>query len=144
MGDVEKILFVDDDASIRAAFRRTLRGMGFDVDLAEGSEAAQVLAANAAYAIVVTDFRMPGEDGLDVIDKLRPLLPDSTFVLMSAELDLQLAMDAINEHAVSFVVRKPWDREELMSTLKRAVELHWERVAQRHVQQAAAQQARPK
>ena len=55
-----RILFVDDDRGVRTAFARTLRNQDYDVDLADGLEEAIALASQHHYAVIASDYRMPG------------------------------------------------------------------------------------
>lgn len=130
----ERILFVDDDPPVRTAFARSLRLDGMDVDVAEGADKARSLAAEAPYAVIATDYRMPDVDGLQLIGDLRPLQPYATYMLVSGECDLELAIEAVNEHAVGYVITKPWDVHELASLLRRGIEGYWERLTQAAVQ----------
>lgn len=134
MEQSERILFVDDDKPVCSAFSRSLRGHGFEIDLAEGPEEAIKAVENTRYAVIATDYRMPMMNGLELIGKLRPQQPDATYMLVSGECDLDLALEAVNEHAVSYVICKPWDTGELVSVLRRSIEGHWERSGQRRIQ----------
>lgn len=130
----ERILFVDDDAPVRTAFARSLRATGLNVDLADTPESALELAEKTSYAVIVSDYRMPRIDGLDLIEQLRQTQPDATYMLVSGECDLSLALQAVNEHNVSYVLPKPWDPQELAVVLRRSMDAHWERVGYRLVQ----------
>ncbi len=142
MEHADKILFVDDDAPVRSAFSRSLRGRGFTVDLASGIGEALAMASNNAYAVIASDYRMPNVDGLELIEQVRELQPDATYVLVSGECDLELALEAVNNHAVTYVVPKPWDIEELCSVLRRSIEAQWERAGQRAVQRFLVENSR--
>ncbi len=130
----ERILFVDDDAMVRSAFARSLRRQGFEVDLAGGEAEATKLAAENTYAVIAADYRMPDIDGLNLVGHLRGIQPDATYMLVSGECDLDLALQAVNEFSVSYVIAKPWDIEELSSMLRRSIEHHYEKVGQRKLQ----------
>jgi FixJ family two-component response regulator len=79
---------------------------------------------------------MPDINGLHLSDRLRGLQPDATFLLVSGQIDLNLAMEAVNAHEFAFVIQKPWERTELNSMLHRALAKHAEQVAKRQVQDA--------
>jgi putative nucleotidyltransferase with HDIG domain len=138
----EKILFVDDDAPVRTALARSLRNTSFKLDLADGAEQALKMATDTQYAVIATDYRMPSVNGLELIEKMRDLQPDATYLLVSGECDLDLALEAVNDHAVSFVICKPWDAEELATVLRRSTESYWERAGQRRVQQSIVEASR--
>jgi len=131
MQETERILFVDDDAAVRGAFKRSLRHHGFEIDLADGHQEALAKVEVNNYAVIAVDYRMPVMNGLELAQVLRKKQTDATYVLISAECDLELAVEAVNEYLVSFVIPKPWYAEELASILKRSLEGYWERAAQR-------------
>src|SRR5688572_15539427 len=113
MSPTEKILFIDDDAPVRAAFARALRAAGLEVDLADGAAAAAQMAQATSYAVVAVDYRMPDVNGLDLITDLQRYLPEATYIVVSGECDLDLALEAVNNRQVANVLSKPWDNEEL-------------------------------
>ncbi len=86
------------------------------------------------YAVIAADYRMPDVDGLDLVGHLRVIQPDATYMLISGECDLDLALQAVNEFSVSYVIAKPWDIEELSSMLRRSIETHYEKVGQRKLE----------
>ena len=129
-----RILFVDDDTPVRTAFARSLRSHGFEIDLADGFDGAAQLLEKQEYAVVATDYRMPRVNGLELIEEFRERRPDTTFILVSGECDLEVALEAVNANSVFHVVCKPWDTDELAGVLHRSVEAHWERAGQRQMQ----------
>ena len=137
-----RVLFVDDDAPVRTAFARSLRSCGVEVELADGFERAAELLEKGEYAVVATDYRMPRVNGLELVERLREGLPDTVFVLVSGECDLDLALAAVNAHAVSHVVCKPWDTDELATLLKRSIEVYWEKAGLRQVQRRVVETTR--
>jgi putative nucleotidyltransferase with HDIG domain len=85
---------------------------------------------------------MPKVDGLQLISELRQVQPHATYMLVSGECDLELAMEAVNEHAVAYVITKPWDTNELGSMLKRGIEAYQERKWQSAVQRNIVETSR--
>jgi CheY-like chemotaxis protein len=79
----ERILFVDDDPVSRRAFARAMRKSGFIVDLAQDGDEAWELATHFPYAVIATDLRMPGMDGMMLIDQLKELQPDPVCLLVT-------------------------------------------------------------
>ncbi len=138
----ERILFVDDDANVRTAFTRSLRGQGFEFDVADGAESAETLAKQHEYAVVATDYRMPEVNGIDVIGKLQQLQPLATYMLVSGECDRDLVLDAVNNHAVGNVLAKPWDIHELREVMRRGILGYFERSTQLKVQHSAVSATR--
>jgi len=133
MQDDVRVLFVDDDAPLRTAFERTLKPHGLTIDLADGAKDALEKASDQQYAVIATDYRMPEMNGLEAIEALKSLQPDATFMLVSGECDLDLALDAVNQHAVSFVVPKPWDSHELLELVNRSITKYLSKREQREM-----------
>lgn len=142
MEHAERILFIDDDAPVRLAFKRSLRGRGLAIDLASGAEEARQLMAANTYGVIATDYRMPKVNGLELVEEMQREQPDATYILVSGECDLDLALQAVNEHHISYVICKPWDTEELATVLKRSLEAYWERAGQRQLQENMVQSSR--
>lgn len=138
----ERILFIDDELPVRTAFARTLRRQGLEVDLAGTHEEALELASKTPYAVIATDYRMPDTDGLTLSADLQKLQPLASFMLVSGECDLSLAVEAVNEHGIGFLVTKPWDGTELTALMHRAVTAHQERALQARLQQSSIENNR--
>ena len=132
----DRILFIDDDPPVRNAFRRSLRPHGLVVDLASGADEALAALAATEYAVIATDYRMPKVNGLELVAQMQSVQPDATFVMVSGECDLDLALEAVNEHHIAYVICKPWNIDELVSVLKRSIEQFWERSTQRRLQRS--------
>jgi putative nucleotidyltransferase with HDIG domain len=129
-----RVLFIDDDPPVRTAFGRTLRSHNFEFDVADGAASAVKLVEKQGYAVIATDYRMPDIDGLELVNQLQRLQPDATFMLVSGDCDLELAMEAVNGHSVAFVITKPWNAEELGSMVRRGIEMHEEKSLQHSLQ----------
>jgi putative nucleotidyltransferase with HDIG domain len=133
----ERVLFIDDEETVRNAFARALSRKGYRVDVADSLDAALAFARSEAYAVVAVDYRLGGQDGLSVTDALEHFQPDATYMLISGKVDLDVAVEAVNDHNVSYVVCKPWDLNQLYSLLQRSVNDHLERVMRRGVEASA-------
>lgn len=139
MESTERILFIDDESIVRGAFARGAKSKGYVVDVAENLETALELIKGQQYGVIAVDYRLSGNDGLDVVDTLTRSCPLSTFVLVSGQVDLQLALAAVNEHGVSYVIRKPWDNDELGELLGRSMDDYSERIMTRRIETNAVQ-----
>jgi putative nucleotidyltransferase with HDIG domain len=133
----DRILFIDDDKNVRTAFARSLRGQGYEVDLADTPEAAHTFVGQHEYAVIASDYRMPDANGIDVIDDLQRLQPNATFMLVSGECDRDLVLEAINGHDITNVIAKPWDTGEIRDIVRRGIGTYVERSKQLGVQQGA-------
>jgi DNA-binding NtrC family response regulator len=116
----EKILVVDDEKHVRTLFERVLVKEGYQVECAaSGSEAIDKLASNS-FDLVVTDLKMDGIDGLDLIKKGKRAKQDLPFVLISGYGTAQTAGLAAEE-GVDVFLMKPIDITELKSAVKKAL-----------------------
>jgi thioredoxin reductase (NADPH) len=114
------ILAVDDDAAVVAAVVRDLRGRyGEDyrvVRATGGREALELVAdlvlKDRQVAAVVSDQRMPGVTGIEVLQEVRQQSPDSKLVLLTAYADTDVAIRAINDIDLDYYLMKPWDPPE--------------------------------
>ena len=117
-----RILVVDDDLSVLAAVARSLRRT-FEVHTAEGGEAAlECLAANGPFAIVMSDMRMPGMDGLELISEVRRVAPDTVRMLLTGQTEMDPVIDAIESGLLFRCLAKPCRPEELREALEAAFE----------------------
>jgi EAL domain-containing protein (putative c-di-GMP-specific phosphodiesterase class I)/PleD family two-component response regulator len=123
---ITPILFVDDEPEARRAFARAMSARGFDVDLAANAAEALARAAERRYALIATDLNMPEVNGLRLIEQLRTLQPETTYMLVTGVIDLRLPHSLAAEHICS-VVAKPWDAEDLAQCIWHGVQLRRQR-----------------
>ncbi len=99
MSTERRILLVDDETGILDTLRILLRSNGYHVVAAlSGREAIEILP-EASPDIVLTDIRMPGVTGLEVMTKAHEMDPETAVILMTAQASLQTAVQAVNEGA---------------------------------------------
>ena len=80
-----RVLVVDDEPILLRMFCRHLKRLGFDVTAAADLQSARYAAGCGAFGVVVTDYHLAGDNGLDLIEDLKELLPDATLILMSGD-----------------------------------------------------------
>jgi DNA-binding NtrC family response regulator len=115
-----KILLVDDDAQIRTSISEALEDFGFRVDLADSAEAALSAVSASKPQVVLSDIRMPGMDGIELLKLLKQRISELDVVLMTAFDDMPTVVSAMREGAFDFLV-KPVNLDELEEVLKRAL-----------------------
>lgn len=121
-GARKAILVVDDDADIRQTLEMTLQYEGFEVWTAKsGTEAlARLESEEGSPALVLTDVKMPGIDGLELLDRIAATESAPPVVLISGHGDVPVAVDAMQRGAVNFL-EKPLDEHRLLVTVHRAI-----------------------
>ena len=117
------ILVADDDAAIRASLRLLLRQRGYDVLEAATADAALAAAARAEVELVLQDMNFSrstgGEEGLDLLRRLRAARPELPVVLLTAWGSIPLAVAGMRAGAADFLT-KPWENDLLASTVATA------------------------
>jgi DNA-binding NtrC family response regulator len=117
-----RILVVDDEQSILDTVEILLRGEGFDASVAQSGREALERFDEVAPDIVVTDIRMPGVTGLDLLEAVRARDPEVPVILMTAQASLQSAVRAVNQGAF-YYLQKPFSNAELVALCRRAAQL---------------------
>ena len=118
---MSRILLIDDDPGVRDSMERTLRAAGYGVQSAASGEEGFEMARGGAYDVILSDMRMPGISGLDILRQLRDLRIDSAFIIMTGFGTVDTAVEAMKLGAVDFV-QKPFFRDELLMRVRSATE----------------------
>jgi len=116
---VKRILIADDDESIRWVLRKTVTGMGFAADLAADGEQALALLGKNTYAAAFVDVRMPGMEGIEVLERVEARKSPTRFFIMTAVRRPDVAARSTRAGAAEFIT-KPFDLsgiEELLRTV---------------------------
>lgn len=127
------VLLVDDESAVLDALALQL-GRDHEVLTAEsGPDALRVLAETGPVAAVISDLRMPGMDGVELLRRIQLEYPDTTRVLHTAQSDLNAAIAAINDGGVYRYLTKPVQTEELRATVQEAVARHGRSTTERQL-----------
>ena len=119
----QTLLLVDDEDNIVAALRRLLRSEAWLVLSATSAEQALQLMARHEVDVILSDQRMPGMTGVELLRRAKQLYPDTIRLVLSGYTELQSITDAINEGAIYKFLAKPWDDEQLRAHLRDAFAL---------------------
>jgi two-component system, NtrC family, response regulator HydG len=116
-----RILVIDDDDAVRESIGRMLRGMGYVVQPARTGEEGVELARTAGFDVILSDLRMPGMSGIDVLRKLREARVDAAFIVMTGFGSIDSAVESMKLGAIDFM-QKPFFRDELLMRVRAAVD----------------------
>ncbi|MCA9034180.1 MAG: response regulator [Planctomycetaceae bacterium] len=116
------ILFVDDEQGVINACQRALRKSGFELLLTTSTDEALELARTRELTVVVSDQRMPGMEGTELLEQIRKIQPDTVRMILTGYADITATVDAINRGEVFRFLAKPWDDAQLVAVLNRAVD----------------------
>jgi len=122
-GSRERVLFVDDEEMILQLGEKMLSRLGYDVEIATGSEAAleRFRRAPHEFEIVITDQTMPGMTGQDLAVRLRRIRSDIPIILITGFSSV-LDMDRLDEMGIDQIVHKPFTRNDIGKAIRRALE----------------------
>ena len=125
-----KILLVDDEPSVGKAIARLLRhGLAQgpspapSVEIFTDGHEALRRADVETFALVISDYRMPLLNGVELLSQMRLMQPDCTRVILSGYTDLNGLMKAINEAQIARFIAKPWNDHELLCTIQQLLQI---------------------
>jgi two-component system response regulator HydG len=121
MSNSTKILVIDDETAILDTLRILLRREGFQVETAVGGQQGVARMEELRPDVVLSDVRMPGVGGLEVLLAAKELDPSLPVILMTAQASLQTAIRAVNEGAF-YYIQKPFANDEMVAICRRAAE----------------------
>ena len=120
-GSMGKVLVVDDQRNMRTTLAMMLRGTGNEVDEAADGNQGRELGSTGAYDVVLTDLRMGGADGIDVLRTIKQAQPMTEVIVMTAYGTIESAVEAMRLGAFDYI-QKPFTEEELLVKVSKAIE----------------------
>jgi two-component system response regulator HydG len=134
MSQKPSILVVDDESGILDTLRILLRNEGFEVATAQGGRAGLEQIRTGTHDIILSDVRMPGVGGLDILAAAKEQDTMTPVILMTAQADLRSAIDALNLGAY-YYIQKPFSNDDLVAIVRRASEYRAVRVENKQLKQ---------
>src|SRR6266850_1749472 len=124
MPEVERLLVVDDEAPILHALQRTFEAAGYEViACADPAEALDRLREKP-FQVLSADYMMPGMTGAEFLAQAKLLQPETIRILLTAAHDFSAAVDAVNNGEIFRILAKPWNRVELLGTVRQAFDTY--------------------
>ena len=117
-----KVLVIDDERAIRSTLKDILSLEGFDVELAENGAAGIEQFEKGGIDVVFLDIKMPGMDGIEVLERLQAISPEVPVVMISGHGTIDTAVEAIKKGAYDFIA-KPLDLNRILITLRNATDI---------------------
>jgi len=114
----EKILLVDDDPAVLQAYDRLLRKEFHITTAMSGAAGLELLKQQGPFAVVVSDMRMPGMDGIEFLLKVQEASPDTIRVMLTGTSEIETAVAAVNQGKIFRFLSKPCGKEMLTKTLR--------------------------
>jgi DNA-binding NtrC family response regulator len=117
------VLYVDDEInnlnSFKAAFRRD-----FEIYTAQSAREGRKILDSCEIGVIITDQRMPGMTGIEFLESILAIFPDTIRILLTGFSDMNAVMDAINRGQVYKYLVKPWQNDELKLYIQNALEIY--------------------
>jgi len=118
LGGGQELLVVDDDDSFRRQLARALRRRGFELHQAADYDEAMIIAREIPLDLAVIDLRMPGEDGLALLEDLLAEQPELEAVVLTGYGSIPTAVDAVRLGAINYL-QKPADADDILAAFER-------------------------
>mgnify|MGYP002353987732 CR=1 FL=1 len=117
-----RLLLVDDEENILKSIRRVLRRGEWDIETATDAEAGLRTLERFQPEVVISDFRMPGMNGVDFLTRVKQQEPRAQRIMLTGQADQQAIEEAINRSEIFRFISKPWNDSHLVLTVKSAFE----------------------
>jgi two-component system response regulator PilR (NtrC family) len=115
------ILVVEDEELMRSILRRLLEGAGYEVVTADSAESALAAFGENEISVTITDIKMSGMDGIELLDRIKGIDEDALVVIMTAYSSVDSAVAALRKGAYDYVT-KPFVNDDLLQTVKNAIQ----------------------
>lgn len=119
-----RVLFVDDEPNVLESIRRNLRKY-FEIETADGGDAAlELLKTGDDFAVVVSDMRMPGMNGVELLSRVKVDWPDTVRIMLTGNADQATAVEAVNHGDIFRFLNKPCDPKRLAQVVASGIRQH--------------------
>ena len=119
-----ELLIVDDEPSVVSALKRAIRPSGYVIHTASNGQEAMKVLANNNVAVVLTDHKMPGMSGAELLKYINQFYPQTITLMLSGESDFNMAVGLLNNGLANKYFTKPWNTGQLISEIDQAFEFY--------------------
>ncbi len=119
-----KILCVDDEIEVLNSLERLLRHDFHITTATSAKEALSIFTKNPNFAIVLSDYRMPDDNGVELLSKIKQINPTTVRAILSGQMDVDNIAKAINQAEIHRFILKPWDNNYLKLQILEAIQSH--------------------
>tara|TARA_B100000676_G_scaffold181649_1_gene178317 strand:- start:466 stop:1878 length:1413 start_codon:yes stop_codon:yes gene_type:complete len=118
--EIKKVFVIDDDKSIRWILEKAFTKAGYDINCYENTENIKKNIIKHAPNIIISDIRMPGESGLEMLENVRREFPKIPIIIMTAFSDLESTVSSLQKGAYDYIT-KPFDIKEMISSVEKSL-----------------------
>lgn len=119
--ETARVLVVDDEGAIRYSVSKTLQRIGYEVDEASSGEEALDMMGKREYDVILTDIRMPGLTGVELLRRIKDVSPDGIVILMTGYASLGTAVESLRLGAHDYLI-KPSSSQDIRQSVARGIE----------------------
>ncbi len=120
-----QVLFVDDEENILRSLKRLFMDEPFGIVTADsGEKGLEILRKTSNIGLIVSDQRMPGLSGVEFLEKAKNITPQAMRIVLTGYADVNVAVNAINKGGAYKYITKPWTDEDLVRSIKEAVDIY--------------------
>jgi len=116
----ERLLIIDDEEVVLESCRKIFTAEGFDVVTTASPQEGLELASASSFDVILCDWKMPGFDGMDVVEEINRRSPDSTIVMISGYPSVGRATEAMKRGAMDYI-SKPFTPDEIINVVNKAI-----------------------
>lgn len=117
-----QVLCVDDEQNILRAIKRALFSLDVDLTLVDSGEKALAVMKEKPIHVVISDMKMPGMTGAELLEQVAAHYPDTFRVVLTGFADIDATIKAVNQGRIHRYLQKPWDNQELINTIEEGLE----------------------
>ena len=117
-----QVLCVDDEQNILRAIKRALFSLDVDLTLVDSGEKALAVMKDKTIHVVISDMKMPGMTGAELLEQVAAHYPDTFRVVLTGFADIDATIKAVNQGRIHRYLQKPWDNQELINTIEEGLE----------------------
>jgi DNA-binding NtrC family response regulator len=120
----KKVLIVDDEVNVLNALFRVFRNEPYQALYVQNTKEAMEIMGKHPIQVIISDQKMPEVTGIEFLQKVKDLYPDTVRVILSGHADINLLIDAINKEVVYRFLTKPWNDQEVKSVVRQCMSHH--------------------
>ena len=117
-----QVLCVDDEQNILRSIKRALFSLDVDLTLVDSGEKALAIMKEKTIHVVISDMKMPGMTGAELLEQVAAHYPDTFRVVLTGFADIDATIKAVNQGRIHRYLQKPWDNQELINTIEEGLE----------------------
>ncbi|MFZ5862107.1 MAG: HD domain-containing phosphohydrolase [Nitrospirota bacterium] len=140
MGELNRLLIVDDEPFVLSSLTRLLRRDGYEVMTADAPSRGLAMLEQGSVGVIISDYRMPEMDGVQLLRRAREVAPHAIRIILSGYAETHAILSAVNDGGIHKYLTKPWNDEQVRLEIKSGFELYHLAATNRELQERLSRQ----